>query len=84
MNKIISEESIAKAFKTLKLAMEQDKPSVQGSYAHSWHCNIAMMCFDAIGMDKATSSLSFEDAHRIGNEAATKFMKLCFDVETNA
>jgi len=28
--------------------------------------------------------LSFEDAHRIGNEAATKFMKLCFDVETNA
>ena len=84
MNKIISEESIAKAFKTLKLAMEQDKPSVQGSYAHSCHCNIAMMCFDAIGMDKATSSLSFEDAHRIGNEAATKFMKLCFDVETNA
>jgi len=46
-------------------------------YAYSWHCNIAMACYDAIG-----DSLSHEEAHKISNEAATRFMKLAFNTET--
>ena len=55
-----------------------------GSYAHSWHCNIAMACYDAI-MD-ADLEIDREDqkidAHKVGNDAASRFMKLCFNVET--
>jgi len=40
-------------------------------YAHGWHCNIAMACKDA-GSD-----------HEVGNEAATRFMRQLFDVETS-
>jgi hypothetical protein len=71
---------VAEAFEVIKQAMIDDSPSEQGSYAHSWHCNIAMMCHDAI--------LEYDDqvdfAHEVGNNAATKFMKLCFDVETKS
>ena len=77
-------DKVSEAFEIIKQAMIKDNPSERGSLAHSWHCNIAMMCSDAIGTDKAASRLTFEDAHRIGNEAASRFMKLCFDVETNA
>ena len=74
---------IAKAFDTIRCAMINDGPGEPGSYAHSWHCNIAMMCADAMCAD-ATVSMAWEDAHRIGNEAASRFMKLCFNVETKA
>ena len=77
---MISQDETRKAFDTIKQAMIEDNPSVQGSYAHSWHCNIAMACADSIHQDES-EALSWEDAHRIGNEAASRFMKICFDVE---
>jgi len=69
------------AFDVIKKAMIKDNPSKEGSYAHSWHCNIAMMCYDSIR--EATEEIPHEQALLIGNEAARRFMKLCFDVETN-
>jgi hypothetical protein len=69
----------AQAFEVIKKAMIEDNPSEKGSYAHSWHCNIACMCMDAI---EEKTMLGHADAHEIGNEAASRFMKLCFDVET--
>ena len=69
----LSEEDIKEAFETLKQAMANDP-----SYAYSWHCNLAMMCHDAIlNFD---SQVSF--AHNVGNDAASRFMKMLFDVET--
>ena len=71
---------VSEAMDTLRVVMLKDNPSEQGSYAHSWHCNIAMMVYDSI-MDEARFT-NKELAHKIGNEAATRFMKLCFDVDT--
>jgi hypothetical protein len=75
-----------KAMNLITLEMMTDP-----EYAHGWHCNIAMMCYDAI-MDShekepgalADDTLKHEDAHKIGNEAASRFMKMCFGVETDA
>ena len=73
-----NEDEVREAFEVIRKAMVADGPSEKGSYAHSWHCNIAMMCHDAI--------LSHDDqeefAHEVGNDAATRFMKLAFDVNT--
>ncbi len=83
-------DEIQKAMQVIKDAMVKDKPEDSGSYAHSWHCNIAMMCYDAIMTSdeelggSADDTLKHEHAHKIGNDAASRFMKLCFDVETNA
>ena len=71
---------VEKAFHTIKAAMKEDCPEEPGSYAHGWHCNIACMCMDA--MDEA--GVSHERSHEIGNDAASRFMKLCFDVDTKA
>lgn len=71
---------IEKAMKTLKQAFIDDP-----DYAHSWHCNIAMACYDEVvaeGMKNGT--FDHADAHAIGNRAASRFMKLAFDVETKA
>lgn len=76
----MNEEKTKEAFETIKKAMIDDDPSKPGSYAHSWHCNIAMMCHDALNDDGVNS----EYALRIGNDAASRFMKLCFGVETKA
>ena len=65
-------KEIENAFNTLKQAMINDP-----DYAYSWHCNIAMMCNDAI-----LNSDGADSAHEVGNDAASRFMKLCFDVET--
>ncbi len=65
---------IEKAMKILTEAMQDTE---LGSYAHSWHCNIAMSVYD-----ECTTDISHDDAHRIGNDAATRFMKLCFGVDT--
>jgi hypothetical protein len=66
-------DKVKEAFETLKQAIIDDP-----DFAYSWHCNVAMMCHDAI--------LNFDDqagfAHHVGNDAASRFMKLCFDVET--
>ena len=81
-------DEVAEAFAVIKQAMIDDNPSEQGSYAHSWHCNIAMMCHDAIISDDENRYPMFQvgssAAHKIGNDAASRFMKLCFDVETKA
>ena len=74
-------DEVEKAFAVIKQAMIDDNPSEQGSYAHIWHCNISMMCHDAI-MDNTALDSSL--AHKAGNDAASRFMKLCFDVETKA
>lgn len=72
-------QEVEKAFNIIKQAMIDDDPSKNGSYAHTWHCNIAMMCYDAI---LAEDSLNHDLALKVGNDAASRFMKLCFDVET--
>ena len=77
---IVSKEiTVEDAMNVIKKAMIDDEPSEPGSFAHSWHCNIAMMCHDAI--------LAHDDqvdfAHKVGNDAASRFMKLCFGVETS-
>ena len=58
---------IEEAIGVLKTAMKKDS-----DYAHSWHCNIAVMAQDA-GAN-----------YKVSNEGASRFMKLCFDVETQA
>ena len=83
-----NQDAVKDAFEVIKAAMIADSPEQPGSYAHSWHCNIAMMCYDAIREHDVTSlgllSIDHEDAIKIGNDAATRFMKLCFDVDTKA
>jgi len=76
-------DKVQKAFETLKQAMIEDGGDT-GSYAHSWHCNIAMMCYDAIRNNESLEPgcLAHEDAHKVANEAASQFMSLCFDVDT--
>ena len=71
--------TVQQAVEALTKAMVEDGAGERGSLAHSWHCNIAMACHDAI--------LSHDDqvdfAHQVGNDAASRFMKLCFCVETS-
>ena len=69
---------IEKAMNVLKQAMIDDTPEDNGSYAHSWHCNIAMACYDAMMQTEGDG----HDHHAIANDAASRFMKLCFDVNT--
>lgn len=66
-----------KAMKNLKEAMQNDP-----DYAHTWHCNIAMMCYD--GMRAGDRDVGHEVAHKGCNEGASRFMKMCFNVETSA
>ena len=76
---------IEEALNVIKQAMSDDIPSELGSYAHSWYCNIAMACYDAIREDFNNHGTinSHGQAHLIANDAASRFMKLCFDVDTN-
>ena len=60
------ETQLQQSLTILKHAMKDDP-----DYAHGWHCNIAMMCFDA------------GSPHAIANDAASRFMKLAFGVETS-
>jgi len=81
-------DKIKEAFDVIKQAMVDDDPGAPGSYAHTWHCNIAMMCHDAIKshdvtcIDEDSGVMSYDDALIIGNDAASRFMKLCFGVDT--
>ena len=75
---------IEKAMNVLKQAMIDDTPEDKGSYAHAWHCNIAMACYDAM-YDAKTQALSESDhnwRHKAANDAASRFMRLCFNVNT--
>ena len=80
---LLSETAVSRAMKTIKQAMIDDDPSQRGSYAHSWHCNIAMACYDAIEHDRVMHAGGVIDSSIAGNDAASRFMKICFDVETN-
>lgn len=71
-------EKIKEAMDTIKQAMIDDNPEEPGSYAHSWHCNIAMTVYDVL----SENGVDNDSAHEIGNDAATRFMRLCFGVET--
>ena len=79
---------IQEAMSVIKQAMIDDNPSERGSLAHGWHCNIAMACQDAINsaditaFDYNSGLMSEADAHKVGNEAASRFMKILFDVDT--
>ena len=79
-----NQEEFSKAFEVIKASMIKDGPSEPGSIAHSWHCNIAMMCYDAIRDHKPFNvhDKDHNDVLRVGNDAASRFMKICFDVET--
>lgn len=76
------QEEAKLAFNTIKSSMQLDCPGEKGSLAHGWHCNIAMACYDEIR--EALDEVPHEQAHIISNEVASRFMKLCFDVETSA
>ncbi len=78
-------EDVKRAMETIKQAMIDDYPSCLGSYAHSWHCNIAMCCYDSMKdwNFQNHGKLTHIESNLIANEAATRFMKLCFDVNTN-
>jgi len=73
---------VSEAFAVIKKAIEDGGQSEVGSYAHTWHCNIAVTCYDA--MKYEFCDISHEDAHKVGNDAASRFMKLCFGVDTKA
>ncbi len=66
----------SQAFKELKRFMKNDP-----EYAEGWHANIAMSCYDSISKNP-WHNLSHLRRLEIGREAAKRFMKLCFDVET--
>lgn len=79
--------TVQEAMEVIKAEMVKDGGE-PGSLAHSWHSNIAMMCYAAIkshevtAHDEDSAEMSHEDAHLVGNDAASRFMKLCFDVKT--
>ena len=75
----MNENKVAEALEVIKLAVV-DNPSQEGSYAHAWHCNIAMACYDA--MSDSNALLSSKQKHKIANDAASRFMEILFDVKT--
>ena len=76
MSKYTAEE-VQAAFNVIKQAMVDDNPSEQGSYAHAWHCLVSTSVYDELPDHIRSTSRS-----RIGNGVATRFMKICFDVDT--
>ena len=52
-------------------------------YAYGWHANIAMACSDAISSADIVDENCAGDLHAACNDAASRFMKICFDVETS-
>ena len=76
-----NQKEVAEAFEVIKNAMISDFPEEPGSYAHSWHCNIAMAFYDAANEDPNLSQYS-SSIRLVANKAASRFMKTLFDVET--
>ena len=75
----MSNITIEQAMNRLKQAMK-DEPD----YAYGWHANIATSCLDAIKDTKERLPLdSYSDYHVASNEAASRFMRICFDAETS-
>jgi len=59
----------------LRKAFEKDP-----EYAWAWHCNIAMAMYDEFPDSFWVPDRS--EQHKIANRAASRFMKLAFDIET--
>ena len=77
------EITVKQAVEALTKAMVEDGAGEKGSLAHGWHCNIAMACYDAIEHQRMMNEGGFVHSHNAGNDAASRFMKLCFGVETS-
>ena len=76
---INDKDNISDCMKVLSKAINKED-----DYAYSWHANIAMSCVDAMVETKEKVPLdSYSDYHRAGNEAASRFMKICFDADTS-
>lgn len=73
--------SVAQAFEAVKGAMKRDIPGDPGSYAHTWHCNIACACSDVL-LDGIDIQLTSATVDKISNKVAARFMKNCFGVDT--
>ncbi len=77
-----SKETVESAMMVLKDAINSDP-----GYAIAWQSNVAMMCYDAINQGEITAfyedsgEMFHEDCHKIANDAADRFMKLCFDLD---
>ena len=77
-----TQQEVSEAFKVIRQVMIEDDPGQPGSYAHGWHCNIAMACSDAIHAADITDENCLHEIHAASNDAASRFMKICFGVET--
>jgi len=77
MSNGVPKSKTEKAMNVLKKAFHEDP-----DYAHSWHCNLAMAFYDASGPVETDSNDHIEQL-RIGNDGASRFMKLAFDVKTS-
>jgi hypothetical protein len=76
------DNEISNAIKVLKQAMIEDGTTELGSLAHSWHCNIAMSCFDSIERHKDSKRLSRKAKLEASDDAASSFMKKLFNIKT--
>lgn len=75
---LLADATVGDAIDILKKAFKDD-PRLE----YKWHCNIAMACYDSIDLKIINAvGLAHNDAHKIGNEAASRFMKLAFDIVT--
>jgi hypothetical protein len=72
----VADVTIGQAMRRLKQAMK-DEPDC----AYGFHSNIAMMCYDSIR--EAAENVPHEQALLIGNDAASRFMKIAFDAKTS-
>ena len=85
MKSIVGATKVSEAMDVIKQAMIDDNPKLKGSLAYSWHDNIAMACYDAMEDAELNRSHVRPESlnhHAIANDAASRFMKLCFGVET--
>jgi len=78
----MTEITVEEAMNVIRKAMVDGGPSEIGSYAHGWHCNIAVACIDAIHAADITDENCLYEIHAASNDAASRFMKICFGVET--
>lgn len=75
--------TIPQAIKTLQDALSEDKE--QGSYYHSWQCNIAMSFYDeCVRFSKANKKKSISDTTfmEVADRAAKNFLELLISQQT--
>ena len=52
-------------------------------YAHGWYCSLAKTFSDTLKNADIVDIGCCDEIHKTCNDAASQFMKLCFDVEPN-